>query len=296
MVRLMELRHLRYFVGVADQLNFTRAARAMRVAQPALSRQIRQLEEEIGVSLLERGRRGLCLTEAGRAFLEEARELLARSEQAVRVARKKGAPGRDSLNIGYVWGLFHSLAPAAIERFRRRHPAVAINLFDVTATEQAEALLEGRLDLGFIGFADEARAARLARRKVGQCGFVAVLHRDHPAASRRKVPLESLSGDIFFVISERNYPSAARVVMEACDRAGFRPKTLQAAERGHTILSLVAGNQGVALLPETLRALPHPGVVFRTLQEDVRADLYIAWKSGRSGGTRAAFLDALDGS
>ena len=290
----MELRHLRYFVGVAEDLNFTRAARRLRVAQPALSRQIRQLEEEIGVTLLERSQRGVRLTGAGQAFLAEARGLLAQSEQAVRVARKSGAAGRDQLNIGYVWGLFHSLAPAAIERFRRRLPHVAVNLFDLTATQQAEALLDARIDLGFIGFADEAEAAGLAKRKVGSCDFLAVLPEGHRASRGPRVNLVDLAPDLFCVISERNYPSAARFVMEACQRAGFRPKILQAAERGHTILSLVAGNCGVALLPEPLRALPHPGVRFRPLTLPVRGDLFVAWNSKAPGGLRTAFVNSLN--
>src|SRR5262245_21644149 len=168
----MELRHLRYFVGVAQELNFTRAARKLRVAQPALSRQIRQLEDEVGVPLLERNRRGVHLTDSGRAFLAEAQSLLEQSEQAIRVAQATRQGAKGPLNLGYVWGLFHSLVPAAVERFRRQNPDVAVNLFDLTATQQAEALVQGTLDAGFIGFTHEADAAGLAKQKVGSCSFV----------------------------------------------------------------------------------------------------------------------------
>src|SRR6185369_5143458 len=279
MVSRMELRHLRYFVGVAQELNFTRAAQILRVSQPALSRQIRQLEEEVGVVLLERNRRGVRLTMAGKAFLAEARALLEQSEQAIRVAQETNHAGSGHLNVGYVWGLFHSVVPATIERFRREHPNVAVNLFDMTATQQAEALVQGRLDAGFIGFAQEADAAGLSKRKVGTCAFVAALPKNHRAARKPKVPLATLAQDFFFVISEQNYPGASWFVLEACQRAGFRPKILQAAERGHTILGLVAGNCGVALLPEPLRALPHPGVIFRPLAQPPTGDLFIAWQA-----------------
>ena len=289
----MELRHLRYFVGVAQELNFTRAARRLRVAQPALSRQIRQLEDEVGVRLFERNRRGVHLTDAGRAFLTEAQSLLEQSEQAIRVAQAARQGNKGLLNLGYVWGLFHSLVPAAVERFRRQNPDAAVNLFDATATQQAEALLEGKLDAGFIGFAHEADAARLAKRRVGSCSFVAALPKGHPVARKARVSLASLSQDFFFAISEQSYPGASRVMLATCGRAGFRPKILQAAERGHTILSLVAGNCGVALLPEPLRALPHPGVVFRPVVQPTRSDLFIAWRASRPSVLRDAFLNSL---
>jgi DNA-binding transcriptional LysR family regulator len=286
----MELRHLRYFVGVADELSFTKAAQKLRVAQPALSRQIRQLEAEVGMALLERDRRGVRLTEAGSAFLAEARSVLSHSAEAVRAAQATSGAGQGSLNIGYVWGLFHTLAPAAVTRFRREFPNVAVNLFDLTATQQAAALVEGRLDLGFIGFAQEADAAGLMKRKVGACELVAALPKQHPAARKGKVALSALAKEFFFVISDEHYPGASALVLAACKRAGFRPKILQAAERGHTILGLVAGNCGVALLPEPLRALPHPGVVFRPLADATENDLFVAWRGGRGSAVREAFL------
>src|SRR4051794_37082301 len=135
----MELRHLRYFVAVAQELSFTKAARKLRVAQPALSRQIQQLEEELGVRLLERNRRDTRLTQPGRAFLNEACALLEQSRRAIQIAQKTGRGDCGELNLGYVWGLFHTLVPAAMTRFRALLPEVSVNLFDLTATRQAEA-------------------------------------------------------------------------------------------------------------------------------------------------------------
>ena len=291
----MELRHLRYFVGVADGLSFTKAAQKLRVAQPALSRQIRQLKEEVGVALFERSRRSVRLTEAGRVFLAEARSLLAQSAQAVRAAQNTSRAGRGSLNIGYVWGLFHTLVPAAVARFRQAFPDVAVNLFDLTATQQVAGLTEGRLDAGFVGFAQEVDAAGLAKQKVGACTFIAALPKGHRAARKSTVALGALAQEFFFVISEQNYPGASSSVLAACAEAGFRPKILQTAERGHTILSLVAGNCGVALLPESLRALPHPGVVFRPLTHPTKSDLFLAWQADRPMPLRDAFLASLAG-
>jgi DNA-binding transcriptional LysR family regulator len=289
----MELRQLRYFVGVARELNFTRAAAKLRVAQPALSRQIRQLEDEVGVALLERGARGVQLTEAGEVFLAEAAVLLDQSEQAVRHARMSGQRQQQQLNVGYVWGLFHTLVPQWVSRFRQRNPEVAVNLFDQTATQQAEALGRGKLDLGFIGFAFEADAARLAKQKVSRCAFMAALPAKHPAAGERKVALSVLAQDFFIVISEQTYPGAARFLKEACRKAGFRPKILQTVERGYTILGLVAGNCGVTLLPESLQALPHDGVVFRPLIDPPRGDLFVAWNPATQSTRARTFLASL---
>ncbi len=289
----MELRQLRYFVGVARELNFTRAATKLRVAQPALSRQIHQLEAEVGVALLERGSRGVRLTDAGSVFLAEAAAVLEQCEQAVRLAQLSGQRQRSQLNVGYVWGLFHTLVPEWVARFRQHSPEVAVNLFDLTATQQAEALGRGQLDLGFIGFAFEADAARLAKQKVGQCTFMAALPQKHPAAAKRRVPLAALARDFFIVISEDTYPGAARFLTDACRRAGFRPKILQTAERGYTILGLVAGNCGVTLLPESLQALPHPGVVFRPLADAPKGDLFVAWNPAKVSAASRGFLASL---
>ncbi len=289
----VELRHLRYLVAVADGLSFTRAARALRVAQPALSRQIRQLEEEIGVTLFERNSRRVSLTEAGRAFLAEARGVLERSEEAVRAARDSARRSPGPLSLGYVWGLFHSMAPAGLTRFRQRWPDISVHLLDLTATQQAAALLEGRLDAGLIGLADEADAAGLAKRKVGTCQFVAALPAGHREARRRTVSVEAFGSESFLVISELNFPGASRLALDACARAGFRPRILRTAERGFSLLGLVASQCGVALVPESLRALPHPGVVFRPLSTALEADLFVAWRADRRSELRDALVDAL---
>ncbi len=289
----MELRHLRYFVGVASELNFTRAARNLRVAQPALSRQIRQLEDELGVELLERSQHRVRLTEAGKAFLAEACALLKQSEQAVRVARQTGRTG-GHLNVGYVLGLFHSLVPRVLERFRQRSPETAVHLFDLPPLEQAQALIEGRLDAGFIGFAHEADSAGLNKRKVGACSFVAALPKDHPAARKAVVSLASLADDFFLGISDQTYPGASRQVLKACEQAGFRPKILQMVERGYTILGLVAGKCGVALLPESLKGLPHPGIIFRPLAKPPVADLFVCWRAGAPQPPLADLLAVLE--
>jgi len=287
----MELRHLRYFVAVAEELSFTRAAGKLRVAQPALSRQIRQLEEELGAPLFERNRRATSLTSSGAAFLKDARALLDHAEQAIKSARTNSTS--TAVNIGYVYGLFHTFVPPVVEELRRALPDHAVNLFDLSATEQAEALAKNRLDAGFIGFASEADDAGLEKEKIGSCAFIAALPKNHRAARLSAIPLQSLASDFFFTISETSYPAAFQVVARACEAAGFRPKILQSAQRGFTLLNLVAANCGVALIPEPLRALPHPGVIFRPLETPINESLYLAWSKKSPSALRAALRGSL---
>jgi DNA-binding transcriptional LysR family regulator len=287
----MELRHLRYFAAVADELNFTRAARKLHVAQPALSRQIRQLEDELGVKLLERNHHGVRLTEAGKAFVIEATALLKQSEQAIRVARDRSQTAGGQLKLGYIWGLFHSAVPGMLERFRQQSPEIAVHLFDLSPLQQTEALAEGRLDAGFIGF--EPDTVGLQKRRIGSCTFVAVLPVNHQAARKSAVRLSSLADEFFLGISDQTYPVASRYVTEACHKAGFKPRFLQMVERGYTILGLVAAKCGVALVPESLNAMSHPGIVFRPLTEPPVADLYLAWRAPEPSPALAKFLASL---
>ena len=287
----MELRHLRYFAAVAGELNFTRAAQKLRVAQPALSRQIRQLEDELGVKLLERNQHAVRLTEAGKVFWQEAAALLKQSEQAVRVARETNRPRGSQLNVGYIWGLFHSIVPEVLERFRTHSPETAVHLFDLSPQQQNEGLRERRLDAGFIGF--EADTEGLQKRKVGSCTFVAVLPNDHRAARKSTVSLASLADEFFLGISDQTYPAASRYVSDACERAGFKPRFLQMVERGYTILGLVAGKCGVAIVPASLKAMPHPGIVFRSLEDPPVADLYLAWHTRNPQQPLVSFLTSV---
>lgn len=286
----MELRHLRYFATVAGELNFTRAAEKLRVAQPALSRQIKQLEHELGVELLLRDKRKVSLTEEGAAFLVEAQSILQQTGEALERVRGRAHP---VLRIGYVWGLFHSIVPRALQRFREGIPDIRVDLLDLSAAEQGKAMTAGKLDAGFIGFAFEADAAGLEKQKVGVCDFVVALPASHPLAKRKAVSLAALAREVFLLISEEHFPGASEVMMNACIEAGFRPKRLQVAERGHTILGLVASGCGVALLPASLRELPHGGVVFRWPSSPVSADLFLAWRRGLLEQTRNQLLAAV---
>jgi len=181
-----------------------------------------------------------------------------------------------------------------LRQFRVSHPETVVHLFDLSATQQAFDLKEGKIDGGFIGFALEADLAGLSKHKIGTCHFLAALPADHPAANRKSVPLKALKGEFFLGISEGTYPGASHHVTKACIKAGFKPKILETVERGFTILGLVASKCGVALLPESLEALPHPGVVFRPLENPPAGDLFFAWKAASGSTVLNAFVDSLN--
>ena len=286
----MELRQLRYFATVARELNFTRAAARLHVAQPALSRQVKQLEDELGVALLHRNHREVTLTPRGQSFLAEVESILEQSERAVKRVR---ATDQQRLNIGYVWGLFHSSVPQALQKFRALDPAIAVNLFDMSAAEQGKALAASRLDVGFIGLAFEAEAERLEKYRVASTNFVIALPGSHPLAKSRSIRLKTLANEVFLVISDEHFPGASQIMLRACFDAGFKPRTLQVAERGHTILSLVAAGCGVALLPEPLSALPHTNVLFRRPSAPITADLFVAFRKNLDRTVRQNLLRAL---
>lgn len=286
----MELRQLRYFATVARELNFTRAAAKLHVAQPALSRQVKQLEEELGVALLVRDNRSVTLTAKGESFLAEVEAILEQSSRAMQRAR---AAQPQTLEIGYVWGLFHSTVPVALHRFRAMQPNVAVNLYDLSAAEQGKALAAGRLHAGFIGLAFEAEAAGLPMERVGSTRFVVALPEDHPLAARRAIQLSALAQEVFLLISDEHFPGASQVMRRACAQAGFKPRTLQVAERGHTILGLVAAGCGVALLPEPLSELPHSNVIFRPPAKPISADLFVAFSRSFAGPLRKNLMLAL---
>ncbi len=286
----MELRQLRYFACAARELNFTRAARYLRVAQPALSRQIRQLEEELGGALFLRDRRKVALTGKGKAFLAQAEAILSQADLAIAQAR---AGRGEIVRVGYVWGLFHTTAPTALQRLREAEPELVTHLFDLSASEQSAELRAGNLDFGFIGVSFEAELAALERQAIGRCEFRVVLPAKHPLARRRRIGLGLLQDELFLAISDERFPGVSRLIREACDGAGFQPRVLQMADRGHTLLGLVAAGAGIAILPGTLQALPHPGVVFREPEEPIECDLFLAWRRGLNPGLIESFMASI---
>lgn len=259
----MDLRRLRYFVAVAEELHFGRAARRLNVSQPPLSVQIRTLEREVGAPLLIRTQRRVELTEAGRVLLEEARRLLGQAEAAVIHARRaaEGAVGR--LAIGFVSTVDYSILPPLVRRFRQKHPGIALKLLELTGDRQQALLQSGELDLGLSIL--PSPSPRLTMRPVFREPLIAAVPANHHLAGRRRTTLLSLAVEPFIQFPRESAPGLYDLAIAACQKAGFTPHLAQEAIQMQTILGLVAAGLGVAVVPHCMSKLQRPDVRYLTL-------------------------------
>jgi DNA-binding transcriptional LysR family regulator len=273
----MELRHLRHFVAVAENLNFTKAAAKLHLAQPSLTRQVHNLEEEIGVRLLNRSKSHVALTEEGRAFLVDARRVLALATESVQAVQRLSRGEIGSLNIAYSSNFYFELLPETLGAFRQAFPHIALNLFDMTPAEQSRALEASKIDLGFTGLRPPASTRRLQWESIARHRTVVVLPVRHPLARKRRVNLGELKTMFFVGMSEKTHPGFRDWLCETCQPAGFTPRILQDAELEPALMTFVAEGLGVTLAREDITKMPHPGVAFRPLMPPVKADYCIAW-------------------
>ena len=273
----MELRHLRYFVAVAENLNFTKAAARLHLAQPSLTRQIHNLEEEIGVRLLNRSKSQVALTEEGRSFLVDARRILALAAESILAVQRLSRGETGQLNIAYLSNSDFELLPETLGAFRQAFPHVALNLFDMVPAEQFRALEARKIDLGFVGLPPPATTGRLQWESIARHRTVVVLPVKHPLARKPQVSLRELKTMFFVGLSEKTHPGFRHWLCETCQPEGFTPRILQDAELEPALMTFVAEGLGVSLARERIKKLSHPGVAFRPLTPPVKSDYCIAW-------------------
>ncbi|MGR2705755.1 LysR family transcriptional regulator [Pseudomonas sp. IB20] len=291
----MELRHLRYFIAVAEELHFGRAAQVLGISQPPLSQQIQALEQEVGARLFERTNRRVELSEAGRLFLHEARLVLAQVDKAADVARRAQLGELGELKIGFTSSApFNSSIPQAIFAFRQAFPAVHLNLQEMSSTEVAESLVDESIQVGLmrpLPLPDSLSVIELMREPL-----VAVLNAGHPLVegSERGLHLAQLAQEPF-VFFPRTYGSGlyAQLLSLARD-AGFSPHFAQEAGEAMTIIGLVAAGLGVSVLPASYQRIRIDGVVYRTLldQEAVTA-VWLVQRKGAQTPMAKAFVELL---
>jgi len=291
----MELRHLRDFVAVAEELSFSRAALRLHLAQPSLTRQIKNLEDELGVRLLDRTKGRVTLTEEGRSFLVSARRVLALSAESVERVRRLHRGETGQLNIGYVANIHSHLLPATLAAFRRTYPNVALNLFDMTCAEQLQALAERRIDLGFVGLRESLTDTALRGECIAHHDVLVALPRASSLAKKPRINLQDLETLFFVGFSERSYPGSRQWMNSISPQAGFTPQILQEADQESAMLRFVAAGLGAALLPEQMRSLPHSGVVFRSLNPPVKVESCVAWREDNASELLAAYLQIIRG-
>ena len=241
----MELRHLRYFLAVAEELHFGRAAARLGIAQPPLSQQIRQLEQELGVTLFHRTKRRVEITPAGQAFSEEVRQVFAQAERAVSTARRAGRGEIGQLDIGFAPSADLDILPRVLRVWNARFPAVEIDLHPMLPSAQTEALRDGRIHIGFVRLPLEESG--LVVETIQREPLLAVLPAGHPLARRARVRLAQLADDRMIMFPRRMAPGYYDLLISMCRSAGFTPRVLGEPGSIPTNLGLVSAGLGVTL-------------------------------------------------
>ncbi len=287
----MELRHLRYFVTVAEELHFGRAARKLHISQPPLSMQIRSLEGELGVTLLNRNQRHVALTHAGNAFLGEARHILARLDQAVLMTRRAGRGEIGELAIGFISVADYNVLPIVLREFRARYPLVNLTLRESTSDAQVQDLVAGRIDVGFL--LPPVAHPSLSSAPILREPLIAALPDRHPLARKPgKLALAKLKDAPFILFPRAMAPGMYDDILSFCRAAGFSPRVEQEAVQMQTIVSLVSAELGVALIPASLTNLQRTGVTYKSIREtSPLTEIHLAWRSGEEMPTLRVFVE-----
>jgi DNA-binding transcriptional LysR family regulator len=288
----MELRHIRYFLAVAEEQNFTRAAARVGIGQPPLSQQIKDLETEVGAPLFHRIPQGAELTEAGRAFLENVRVIPVQAERATRAAQRAARGEIGSIRVGFVGSApFNRVMPATIRSFRRAYPDVEMSFEESNAMRLIASLKDGELDAAFFRF-NESPSDDLQIRLLSEERMVVVLPATHPAAKSVEIDLVRLRNDALILVPRDAGPSLFDTVMLACRQAGFEPILGQSAPQLSSVVSLVAAELGFSMVPESMRQLQLTGVTYREVAGDAPLTrLALAYRRGETSKIVRNFVD-----
>lgn len=260
---IMEMHQLRYFVAVAEELHFGRAARRENVSQPPLSLQIKKLEEELQVTLFERTKRRVAITPAGSAFLPEAKSILAATSHAKHVAQKAYRGEIGQVRIGFVHSASLGYLPSLIGPFRQIYPQIEIRLHEMTVSEQNVALAKGRIDIGIVR--PPIENPQLASFDVVSEPFCAVVPVDHWAASETAIELNALADEDFVFYPQHRSPAFYQQLMTMCSSQGFLPRTVVEANTMYTAIGLAGTGAGVAIVPQSVSCIAIPSVRYISL-------------------------------
>jgi DNA-binding transcriptional LysR family regulator len=290
----VDLRRLRYFVAVAEESSFSRAAQRLHMAQPPLSSQIKQLEEEIGVLLFKRTGRGVRITEGGELLLEEARRIFVQVDQAIRAVQRVGHGEVGRLALGFVPSASNEVLPPILRTFGDRFPEVELYLREMRPDRVVQRLHEGQIDVGFLYLPldDESLNIECVSREP----LVLALPETHPLASEPRVELQAVAKERFILpMRYQIMPGLYGQVTEACRQAGFVPNAVQKdVWLMQTIVGLVAGGTGVALVPASLRNLRRKGVVYKSVHGlSPTVELGVIWRPNGPRMVLDSFLRVL---
>lgn len=286
----MELRYLRYFVAVAEELSFTRAAARLNIAQPPLSQQIRRLEVRLGVTLLRRTKRRVELTEAGRVFLRQSYQAIDSLEQGIFLAQRADRGEIGQLAIGLLVYTSYTLAPPILREFRAQFPEVHVVLHLLTNTQQIAALLSGQVDVSLVR--PPIDNPDIASKLISRERFILAMPATHPLAGNATVSIKQFKNDPFIMYARELGPTFYGALFQFCGKAGFSPKVALEVSQINAAVGLVGSGIGVALVPESAKRMHLDDVVYRPLIERApNVDVLLAWQMGRTSRLLKSFIE-----
>jgi DNA-binding transcriptional LysR family regulator len=285
----IELRHLRYFLTVAETLHFSKAAELLGMAQPPLSQQIKRLEQLLGHRLFDRSTRGVKLTLAGQLLAERARSTIEKVQDDLVQVRRLGRGEEGTLTVGFAGSLMFTDLPSAIQRYRRRYPKVELRLREMNTSAQISALLTGTIDMAFLRDGDATEGVQIST--LFEERYVAVLPVTHALSRRRLLRVGDLRNEPFILFSRRMGPLAFDRTIACCERNGFRPNIVQDAPQWPTLVRLVSAGLGVSLAPACVATVAIPGAVYREVRAACRTTVDLAVKTGSASRLASNFIE-----
>lgn len=274
----MEFRHLKSFLAVAEALSFVRASEKLHLSQPALTAQIQNLEEELGLKLFLRNKRSVHLTDAGVVFVEEARETLARAAKAIERVQKASRGEVGQLRIGFVSSAALEIVPAIAVAFRKRYPLVELDLMNLRTSTQLEQLSAKTLDIGFVRLPADRKGLEFTR--IHKEPFVAILPEQHALNGKKTFSLDDLQEERFVTYGRKWAPGFFDQTISICSAFGFTPNIVQETGEMHTAIALVAAGQGVAILPRSVVLAQGRGIVMKNISTAIRSEIAIVTRQG----------------
>ncbi|MGG0240057.1 LysR substrate-binding domain-containing protein [Bacillus rhizoplanae] len=286
----MDIRKMRYFIMVAEELNFSRAAERLRMAQPPLSQEIRKLEEELGVQLFHRTKRMVELTDAGKIFLEGSQQTLFQLERAIKETQLAAQGKIGNLIIGFVDST--EIVIEVLNKFRERFPKIHLILREMTTEQQLKALYEKQIHIGFIR--SKQNNEILSSEVCSEESLRLVLHQDHPFASLPEIPLQLLIDEPFILFPRHLGPNFYDLIISYFRDHGVSLKIVQEAIQMQTIVNLVATGMGVSVVPSSVESYKRSGVIYKKIQETTpKVNLYVGWRQDEKSAVVDHFLTVV---
>ncbi len=274
----MEFRQLRYFVTVAQELHFGKAAARLEITQPALSKQIHLLETKLGIQLFMRTKRTVKLTKAGEVFLEQTQRLLEQAEKAIKLAKRTALGEVGKLTIGFTVTATYTVLPDLIRRFRSYYPEVEVEMLELCTEAQVSALNQGKIDLGFLHPPIDSRGLEVYPILAEE--FVVVLPPQHPLLSKQSLSLKDLASESFILHPRIEGPFLYDGFLKSCHRVGFEPQIVKEVGSHQSRICFVAAGMGITFIPSGLKPLASQDLVCKPIKDiSLKLELAAAWRS-----------------